>query len=349
MTEVEDRQSCLSPWQTGNPACPPWQTGRIACPPLLRRGVIGSAYNLPMPRLLFAKGAKGDLIRRAQQQLSALGLYTKTIDGDYGGGMVTAVTGFQASKGLPETGELDDVTWEKLMDAPIPSVEDRCLGLTSTFEGHGFTLAQGNFDGAGVTWGIIGFTLSGGELKTIFTEACQQDEASVRGCFGDDLDVLKQIFEKSSADQLTWADSISEGKQKDKLKEPWVSAFRKFGESELGQRLQLDRVNSRYQKKAAEIVAKYGLTTELGHSLAFDIAVQNGSINDAAAAQIAAQIKPDMTQQQKREIIATAVGENAKNVKYRQDVLDRKLTIARGEGIVHGTNYVLKNWGIAEL
>ena len=56
-----------------------------------------------------------------------------------------------------------------------------------------------------------------------------------------------------------------------------------------------------------------------------------------------------MTQQQKREIIATAVGENAKNVAYRQDVLTRKLTIARGEGTVHGTKYVLKNWGIAEL
>lgn len=56
-----------------------------------------------------------------------------------------------------------------------------------------------------------------------------------------------------------------------------------------------------------------------------------------------------MTQQQKREVIATAVGENAKNVKFRQDVLDRKLTIARGEGIVHDTKYVLKNWGIAEL
>ena len=302
-----------------------------------------------MPRLLFAKGAKGDIIRRVQQELSALGLYTKAIDGDYGGGMVTAVRDFQTSKTLPVTGEIDDVTWEKLMNAPIPSVDDRCLGLTSTFEGHGFTLAQGNFDGAGVTWGIIGFTLAGGELKTIFTEACEQDEAAVRECFGDNLDVLRGIFDKPDAEQLAWADSVSEGEQKAKLKEPWVSAFRKFGESELGQRLQLDRVNNRYQKTAADIMAKYGLTTELGHSLAFDIAVQNGSINDAAAAQIAAQMKPDMTEQQKREIIATAVGENARNQKYRQDVLDRKLTIARGEGVVHGTTYVLKNWGIAEI
>lgn len=302
-----------------------------------------------MSRLLFGKGAKGDTIRRVQQQLAALGLYTKKIDADYGNGTATAVTAFQKTASLPQTGEIDDVTWTALMNAPIPSVEDRCLGLTAAFEGHGFTLAQGNFDGAGVTWGIIGFTLIGGELKTIFTEACQEDEATVRTCFGDHLDELLAVMKKSNAEQLAWADSVSEGKQKDGLKEPWLSAFAKFGETDLGQRLQIGRVNNRYQKTAGKIVEKYGLTTELGRSLAFDIAVQNGSVNDAAAAQISARMKSGMSQQEKREVIATAVGENARNVAFRKDVLDRKLTIARGTGVVHDTTYVLKNWGIAEL
>ena len=40
-------------------------------------------------------------------------------------------------------------------------------------------------------------------------------------------------------------------------------------------------------------------------------------------------MKPDVSEPRKREVIATAVGENATNVKFRQDVLDRKLTIAR--------------------
>ena len=302
-----------------------------------------------MARLLFGKGAKGEIIRRVQQQLAALGLYTSKIDADYGSGTAKAISAFQQSRNLQETGELDDVTWSALMNAPIPPVEDRCLGLTAAFEGHGFTLAQGNFDGAGVTWGIIGFTLAGGELKTIFTEACQQDEATVRACFGDRFDELLAVLDKPKAEQLAWADSISTGKKKAGLKEPWLSAFARFGETDLGQSLQLARVNNRYQKTASSIVAKYGLSTELGRSLAFDIAVQNGSVNSAAAAQIAGRIKPDMSQQQKREVIATAVGENAKNVAFRKDVLDRKLTIARGEGVVHETKYVLKNWGLAEL
>lgn len=302
-----------------------------------------------MARSFFSKGAKGDIIRRVQKQLAALGHYAKAIDGDYGKGTVAAVTAFQKSKTLPQTGEIDETTWTELMDAPIPAVEDRCLGLTAAFEGHGFTLAQGNFDQAGVTWGIIGFTLVGGELKTIFTQACKEDEAAVRGCFGDNLDVLLEVFEKPATDQRTWADSISIPPSKAGLREPWLTAFAKFGETELGQRLQLDRVNNRYQKKAKSITGTYGLNTELGHALAFDIAVQNGSVNDKAATQIEKNLTPDMTQKQTREVIATAVGDNAKNVAFRDDVRTRKLTIARGEGEVHGTRYVLRNWGIDDV
>lgn len=302
-----------------------------------------------MSRLLFGKGAKGDSIRRVQQQLATLGLYTKKIDSDYGNGTVTAVSAFQRTNGLPETGQIDDVTWAALMNAPIPSVEDRCLGLTAAFEGHGFTLAKGNFDGAGVTWGIIGFTLIGGELKKLFTEAVQEDEATVRACFGDNLDVLLAVMKKPKGEQLAWANDVTDKESKARLLvEPWLSAFATFGETELGQRLQLARV-TRYQTTAAKIAKKYGLKTELGRSLAFDIAVQNGSVNPDAAKQIEAQMKPDLSEPRKREVIATAVGENATNVKFRQDVLDRKLTIARGTGVVHKTKYVLKNWGIAEL
>ena len=37
-------------------------------------------------------------------------------------------------------------------------------------EGHGFTMVAGDFDGAGLTWGIIGFTLKHGEIQRIVQE-----------------------------------------------------------------------------------------------------------------------------------------------------------------------------------
>ena len=67
---------------------------------------------------------------------------------------------FQTAKSLPATGKVDDVTWQALMQRPIPGTDLRSLELTAAFEGHGYTLAQGNWDGAWLTWGVIGFTQS---------------------------------------------------------------------------------------------------------------------------------------------------------------------------------------------
>jgi hypothetical protein len=77
------------------------------------------------------------------------------------------VQSFQTQQSLPLTGSIDDVTWTKVMNRPIPSVYERSLQLTSTFEGHGFSKVQGNWDNAWLTWGIIGFTLKHGEVGAI--------------------------------------------------------------------------------------------------------------------------------------------------------------------------------------
>src|SRR5436305_254763 len=121
----------------------------------------GSICFMRMVRILFSTGARGAIIREVQ---SALNLPGTQIDGQYGKITADAVRAFQQANGIAATGEIDSETWNALMHAPIPSIKERTLQLTSTFEGHGFTLAQGNFDGAGITWGIIGFTLLGGEL-----------------------------------------------------------------------------------------------------------------------------------------------------------------------------------------
>ena len=56
------------------------------------------------------------------------------------------------------------------MSSPAPDLKQRWLQLTADFEGTGFTKAVGNFDGAGLTWGIIDFTLLNGELGAVLKE-----------------------------------------------------------------------------------------------------------------------------------------------------------------------------------
>ncbi|HET7434056.1 MAG TPA: peptidoglycan-binding protein [Thermoanaerobaculia bacterium] len=302
-----------------------------------------------MSRLLFASGAKGDIVRRMQRKLSDLGFYTKPIDGDYGNGTKTAVLAFQESKGLPQNGQIDTDTWTALMNADIPAVDERCLGLTSTFEGHGYTLAQGNFDGAGITWGIIGFTLKHGELTKIIKQAFAEDPELVRSCFGDKADELLTNLDKPVDEQIAWADSISEGTTKARLAEPWKSAFAKFGDTPLAQRLQRERVVTSYYEPARATAARFGLKSELGTALCFDIHVQNGGIKEAAAAQVRAQITADTPEKDIRIAIANAVADNALE-RWRDDVRQRKLAIAQGEGSVHGAPaFVLRNWGLDEF
>lgn len=301
-----------------------------------------------MARLLFGPGARGESVRTIQQKLTSAGFDTHGIDASYGPGTVAAVKGFQQKHGLAVTGNVDDQTWAALTGAPIPSLRERCLGLTSTFEGHGYTLAEGNFDGAGVTWGIIGFTLKGGELGKIVQSAHASDPALVADCFGAGTGTLLAVCGEAWEQQLAWADSVSSGASKSTLAEPFKSGFAKFGESPLGQQLQQQHVDADYFQPALATAKEYGLTTELGIALCFDIHVQDGGIAASAGQTVRAKMTPGMSQHDVRVLIANAVADHAAAA-WREDVRTRKLTVATGEGTVHGVHYVLANWGLADL
>lgn len=301
-----------------------------------------------MARLLFSAGARGEYIQRVQEKLTAAGFDTKGHDGVYGGNTTTAVKAFQQSKGLEQTGSIDEDTWTALLNDPVPPVRDRCFALTSAFEGHGYTLAQGNFDGAGITWGIIGFTLQGGELGKMIQEAYAEDPAAVRASFGDQTDTLLAMLKKPWADQLAWADSISTGKSKATLAEPWKSAFARFGETAIARRLQQEHADKAYYQAAVATAKSYGIASEVGVALCFDIHVQNGGIKKDSAPKIRAQFLDGMPEKDKRVIIAKEVASTCK-AEWRENVLNRKLAIAQGEGNANGIKAVLRNWGLDEI
>jgi hypothetical protein len=301
-----------------------------------------------MSRVVFATGVRGDIIRGMQ---SRLGLPPSQIDGQYGKITAQAVNAFQTANGLSPTGELDEDTWAKLMQTPIPAVKERALQLTATFEGHGFSLAQGNFDGAGITWGIIGFTLAGGELGRILKQAEADNPGTLQDAFGDSAAQLLGVLDGTAAQQIAFADSISLGASKTVLAEPWLSGFRRLGELPAVQQLQLSVADRNYFQPALITARRFNLHAELGIALAFDIHVQNGGISAAAAQQIQQTITdhPSDREQDLRVAIANAVADTATNVKFREDVRQRKLTVATGSGQVHGGTFVLRNWGLSEL
>ena len=298
-----------------------------------------------MGAVVVAQGAQGELVSRLQRYLEGLGLLMGGIDGRYGLDTSLAVRSFQAQNALGVSGEADPVTWTGITGDGVPPIRDRALQVTAAFEGHGFGLAQGNFDGAGITWGIIGFTLRHGELGRIFEEAFAGDEILVRKAFGPETDTFRGVLHKSLPEQLAWADQVSLGKSRALLAEPWRSHFQAFGDEPAVQVIQIKHVTEDYFQPALETANRYGLASELGVSLCFDIHVQDGGVSPRAADAIKSKLDPAAPERDRRVLIAQSVAASALPA-YRNDVASRKIALATGGGQVHGRSYTLRNWGL---
>ena len=98
------------------------------------------------------------------------------------------------------------------------------------------------------------------------------------------------------------------------------------------------------------ICDKYKLKTVRGFALAFDIAVQNGSISSDAAKIIDSALvqTPDMDEKTLLGVIANAVATDSSG-NINADILSRKTAIVNGEGIVHGSLVDLDaNYGLSD-
>lgn len=292
---------------------------------------------------------QGELIRRTQQALQAGGFYRDTLDGIYGDKTERALLDFQQQNQLPPTGKVDIETWQRLTSSVAPDLRQRCLQITAEFEGTGFTKAVGNFDGAGLTWGIIGFTLSNGELGGLLKEIRAAHESVFRAAFGALTEQIINVLNSSAAEQMRFADRISVGSSKVKILPEWADAFDRLGRDAAVQAIQLQHTK-RFFDIALRDVGRFNVKDELGLALCFDIAVQNGGIDATEAARINRKIAqtPPTTQQDLRIIIANVVAENSRP-RFIEDVRRRKLTVATTRGTVHSSRFDLKTWGLDEF
>jgi hypothetical protein len=296
-----------------------------------------------MSRVLLTRGARGELVKKIQRGLV---FDQSDIDGIYGGQTEGGVREFQAQHALEATGAVDIETWAGITQLPMPELFDRALGITADFEGHGFELAIGNFDGAGITWGIIGFTLVHGEISAIVLDLHETRPDLVEFAFADLTPELLQVMKAPVGQQIEFADSISVGPKKVKLAEPWLSSFAAFGRLTEVQEVQLQRARGKYFERALDTSGRLGIGTELGVALCFDIEVQNGGLKKAIETEILQQSFG--SEKELRVALANAVADASKP-KFREDVRSRKMTLATGAGKVHGAMFHVPSWGLDEV
>ena len=255
---------------------------------------------------------------------------------------------WQGAQGQPATGEVEAADWLGITGLAAPSSFDLCLQLTARFEGTGFTEAIGNFDGAFLTFGLIGFTLKHDLPALLFSIEAEIPDR-VREAFGGDR--WERLLEVAGSDLATreaFGDEISTGAKKANILKAWKDAFRRLGSLPQAQRLQIERARDKYWRKIALKNAKeFGASDLLDVALFYDTAVQNGGVNkkkrDLIHEKLAA--NPGVAGEARRLLWAAAIAEGSAR-RWHDDVLSRRGAIARGEGAVHGGTFRMACWGL---
>ncbi len=308
--------------------------------------------NTGLSNAKFGSGSRGDIVLSIQSRLKDLGHYTKLLDGIFGPITANAVLSFTKN----ERNFVDVPTYKELMEKDFPDIFDRSLEVTASFEGTGYGKAVGNFDGAILTWGIIGFTLAHGSLAEVLTEIYLKDKNLLKDTFGSENNRLVENIEdylkwnrKKLKYFVQWGKSIQD--QQGRIKPFYISSFRKLGDIEIVQQIQKDYAKSMYWARALNFAEIFELKEDLSLAMCFDAAVQgfNKKGLDLAKAEKNAQriIKGSpLDEMTKRKIIATANAETCLP-RWKADVWSRRsLFIDARIGDVHGRTYNLKNWGL---
>lgn len=268
-------------------------------------------------------------------------------DGDLGRNTVAALGRWQSSNGFGASTSITRQQWRKLTAQEPPSLFDLCLGVTSDFEGTSFDRVVGNFDGAGLTFGLIGFTLANGELRRLLVAIEQASPGLLADAFGGLFQELMEVLEAPRAVQIGWADNLSLGANKMQVDTPWAEAFGRVGETAIARRAQMAHAYDRYWRTAQRFLSTFMQTqaiADLDAAFWFDVAVQN-SIDDEEKADLIAISQSGASSADLRTTFAERIAKGS-SPKWRKDVLSRKLTFATGVGQVHGSRYNLAAWGL---
>ncbi len=239
------------------------------------------------------------------------------------------------------------------MNPLFPHLE-KALDITGQFEGRGFDQVTGDFDGQGISVGVLQWNYGQGSLQSKILKPFQQKHGLI--------DTL-QIFPKPGVDStagMTTAQALHYCRAYmltgTKLRAVWADAWKRF----MSHRYMID-----IQIKAAEDVALRAQgycndwkmpTSQQAFCFFFDIVTQNGSMKSVTPR--SASLDRDACRSHARQcpnnvrhwlpLIDTASHEQLllfqaayhrsrlANPTYFQDTFSRKGTIALGRGFVHG-------------
>ena len=315
---------------------------------------------------IYEAGATGPETSRIQQRLIDLGQLAGGATGTFDDRTTAAVRKFQAAAGLRADGRMGDGTWQRLFDeahAPCPGLVGvdllhRCLAITGVFETSTpppdcYSGVTGNFDGMSISFGVLQQNIGSKSLQLLLRRVIQEQPELIGRIFGPtDGDAMIEIMhldERTDAGferQEAWARSLNDANNR--IIESWRQHFRSLGGTPEYIAIQRDAAQNVFDR-ALDACREFGLSSERAVGVLFDIMTQNGGIPVDCAREINSRITglPVTPAGGPHEVAVLEViaDERAKfsRPQFQDDVRSRKLSLAHGEGTVHGNFFDLED------
>lgn len=234
----------------------------------------------------------------------------------------------------------------KHYDSPPDDVVNVARNITKKFEVGNSQLVTGNFDGSGLSLGYLQWCIGQQTLQPLLNRMDRQYNSEMKNIFGTNYNAIYNMILDTPENQLNWAKSINDSANN--ISEPWYSQFNNLCNNQDFINIESDAEVYMFNQSMI-ICDKYNLRTVRGFALAFDITTQNGGINSNAANIIdtAIQQNPNITEKDLLKVIANAVADSStSNI---DDIRSRKMAIATGSGIVHGSMlYLDRDYGLSD-
>jgi hypothetical protein len=303
----------------------------------------------------YERGACGDEVRLVQNRLQQLQLYTGPVDGIFDGAVESAVIEFQKQHDLSADGAIGARAWSLLFPGqsiPEPalyktSLGYRCMALSALFETglptpDCFAAVSGNFSGHGIGFGALQWSFADNSLQALLREMDQNYRAVLAAIFHKEYDVLLGVLHSSHDEQMAWACAIQHP-VRHTLGEPWLGLFKALGRSREFQGIEI-KYALKYYRLALSWCREFDFWSQRAVALMFDIRVQNGVIFDYVKVQIlhdlsrlGVKLGRDEREHESLRIVANRLAD-ACPPGWREDVLQRKVAIADGRGLVRGSH-----------
>lgn len=204
---------------------------------------------------------------------------------------------FGAFADLEDDRDADGVSYEitdeaqqdgVLKSSGLTLAEIKAVQITSTFETGkrgGFYGLSGNFDGYGISFGLVNWNIGTGSLQPLLRDFAATEPARWKAIFGSDATKFSAVMtpkgKNAIRDQLRFAIEVMnsshtvKGQTRWSVKEPWVTRFRQLAEDKAFQRIQVRYVRALLDR-ARQFCEQFSLKSEMSYAFMFDAVSSHG-------------------------------------------------------------------------